>query len=799
MMSGWRHDVRYALRSARRSPGIVVLAVVTLAVGVGGTTAIHGFVSGILLSPLPYDDPERLVVITRNHHGQGFSGMMMPPRDVVTVMDENRSLSTLTGYAYRSVNLSGGDIPEMVRGGRALPGLLATLGFRPVLGRGFDPDEVERGERVVILSDALWQRRFGGATDVLEQDLRIDGEAHRIIGVLAPEHVLAPRPVALLTSMSVGALRSGDTGAVWLLGRLRQEVSVSAAHDDVNGALERWEEENRPHMGGWRADVESVPANITGGVRRTLLVLFGAVGLVLLIACANVANLLLMRGIGRTREMFVRASLGAGRMRLIRQLLTEGALLGLVACVLGIAFASVSLRALLAWIPAGIPRIEEVTLDVGVLGFAVTASLVTGVFASLAPAWSASRVELSGVLGTVVTGRRFAKAMTVVQVSLALALSIGAALLLESFIRLVSVDPGFDAESVVTMNVALPAHRYDDASASSMAVTNLLDEVAAVPEVAMAAASTWTLMSGSWGRAQMSVEAISGDAVEREQWPTIMGVTQGYFRVVGLPLLRGRDFERDERRPESSAVIVTEGLAESAWPGVDPIGKRIKYGGPDSEQPWFTVVGVTADARLVGLALESQDGLFQPLLSSDRAQSFVQLAVRTRGGPTESVPSIRDAVWRVDAELPVSDVETIEALIARNVSQPRFNVAVLAAFAWAALLMAAIGIYGVISYAVTQRRQEIGVRLAIGAERRDIVGMVLRQGLTLVGAGLVLGGVLAFVLARWLQSFLYEVSATDPSAFAVGAAVLGTIGLVATGLPAARAARLDPCTILRGE
>ena len=799
-------DIRYTLRTARHAPGFVLLVTLTLALGIGGTTALESFVSGILLKPLPYSDPATLVSIKRNNRKQGFQGMMMLSRDIVSIQEQIRSLSSLSGYVYSKVNLSGDESPERVNAAHVLPDLMSLLGIEPALGRSFRPEEHKTEQPIVILDYALWLRRFGGEPGVLGRELRINGVVHVIVGVLPRGRELTPSDVDLLVPMSAEALRGELILSLWVLARLSKGVDVGVADDEVNAILRRWEEENRPPVMGWGADVTLLREAIVGEVATTLLVLLGAVALVLLIACANVANLLLVRGVAREKELAIRAAMGATRGRIAKQLLTESVLLSLVGGTLGVLLAIGATRLLLVLAPSGIPRIDEVSVDAPVLAFAVAVSISAGLLSGIFPAFGLSHYDLDGSLkptGRTMTAsadrRRFRTVLAVAQVALALTLSISAGLMIRSFVRLVSVDLGFDAGGVLTMNISLPGYRYVEPHESERALIDILEQVGALPDVLSVAASGWAPMTGSWARAQMSVEATSGDIVEREKWPMILGVTPDYFRVLGVPLHLGRDFTYRDRYPETADVVVNARLAEGAWPGEDPIGKRLKFGGADSENPWFTVVGVAGDARLVGLALEEQEGMFMPLLRTDLTLSFVQLAVRTRSEPADAVATIRDAIWEIDEELPMSDVQTMDELVSKNVSRPRFNLAVLGVFAGVAIVLATIGIYGVISHNVTQRSQEIGLRMALGADRSAVLRLVMGRGLLLVLAGLGAGLFLAISATRLLTSFLYEVSATDSTTFIAASLLLGGTGLAATLLPALRATRVDPMTTLRSE
>ncbi len=799
-------DIRYSLRTWLKSPGFTSVAVLTLALGIGGTTAVYSFVSGILLTPLPYADPEGLVVITRNNKAQGLEGLMMISRDVAAFREQTRSFAGLSGYTYGGVNLSGDPIPERVWSARILPNLLPLLGIEPALGRSFLPEEHEGGQTVVILSYGLWQRRFGGDDGVIGQTLRIDGEQNTIVGILPRGSELPPRSVDVLTPMSDAELQRESISLLWMLARLDSKVSLEVANEEANSILQRLEEENQPPVTGWRADVVPLRQELVGDVEPTLLVLLGAVALVLLIACANVANLLLARGAVREKELAIRAAVGAARRRITRQLLTESVLLSLTGGGIGVLLAMGGKELLLAFVPDGTPRLGDVALDARVLAFAVAISVTTGIISGIFPALAMSRLDLdrslktmSHVMTSTPSRLRFRTLLTVSQVALALTLTIGAGLMMRSFLRLVAVDPGFEDDGVLTMQLSFPQYRYSEPHRWTNTLEEILERVGRLPEVGSPAASTWTPMTGSYAQAQVSAEAGSGEVLEQERWPTVLGVTPGYFRSLGIPLLRGRDFTLEDRPQESGVVIVNKRLAERGWPDENAVGKRLKFGGPDSTYRWFTVVGVVGDARLIGLASEEQEGMFLPLLRTDRTHSSVQILVRTGSDPMSAVPLLRDLIWQVDHELPISDIRTMGQLISSNVAQPRFQLAIFSVFAWLAMALAGIGIYGVVSHSAALRSREIGLRMALGANRSAVIKLVMRHGAALVLVGLVVGLGLAFALTRLLTSFLYEVSATEATTFATSSVLLGVIGLAATFLPAWRAARLDPMSTLRAE
>ncbi|HXV62831.1 MAG TPA: ABC transporter permease [Vicinamibacteria bacterium] len=799
-------DLRTFSRTIRNAPGFLLLAILTLGLGIGGTTAMYSFVSGVLLEPLPFDDPETLVVITRNNRAQGFAGMLFPARDVRAFREQARSFSRLSGYSGERVILTGAEDPENVRGARILPDFLSLLGNAPSIGRGFEVEEHETSAPVVILGHGLWERRFGGGADIIGRSLRVDGKEHTVVGVLPPGDDVVPTRFDVLRPMAVAELEGESAPFVWVVARRLPGISLAAAREDVNAILERWEKENRPPVLGWRADVETLREHLVGRLERPLWVLFGAVGMVLLLACSNVASLLLARSAERARELAIRAAIGAARWQIARQLLVESVLLSLVGGLLGVILAFFGTKLLVALAPFDVPRLARVGVDARVLLFSASASIGTGVLVGLIPVLALSRQDLDRSLRATAQAvssqlhrRRFRNVLAVAQLGLALTLSIGAGLMIRSFARLVSVDPGFETGGLLTFQLSLPSYRFSESARWDAVAEQVLERVSTVPGVRSAAASTWTPLSGAWGRAQMSVESTSGEIVEREQWPMVLGVTPGYFQSLGLPLLRGRELTLADGDSEDGVVLVNRELAEQAWPEDDPLGKRLKFGGAASTNPWLTVVGVVEDARLIGLEHEGQEAMFRPLLRTGRTLADLQMLVRTSTNPERLVPQIREAVWAVDDQLPIRDVQTMDELVSINVSRPWFHLVVIAIFAVTALTLAGVGTYGVLSHSVTQRSREMGLRMALGATRSAVLELVLRQGMGLVTAGVFVGLGLAIGLTRVLGSLLYEISATEPVTFVGAAVVLGIIGLAATLVPALRATRVDPMTALRTE
>ena len=696
----------------------------------------------------------------------------------------------------------------MVLAGRALPGLLSLLGIEP-FGRGFLATDHVEGE-AVILSHELWQSRYGADPSVLGSRVTINGELGVVVGVL-PQGLWIPagvgRRVDLLLPMDEAELQTSSGVFLTVLGRLGPGVGIEAAEAEVRRLYDGVNEAASRPSYGWSPELRTVSDATVGPVKTTIWLTFVAVTFVLLIACANVACLLIARGADRQRELAIRSAIGASRGQLTRQLLAASVLTSLSGGVLGVALAVLGTRALVALMPPGVPRLDEVGIDVPVLGFALAVSIVTGITSGLLPALGATKLDLrrSLSIGNHVfaspRSRHLRSFLIVSQVALALSLSVGASLLAHSFLRLQAVEPGFRYDGLLTQEVHLPAHRYPDQVTNRAAIERIVEHVRELSAVEDVAVASWTPLSGRYGRSQMSAEGDDGSVVERERWAMVAGVAPGYFRTLDLPLQRGRDFLPEERWRSSEVVIVNERFARGAWGGQNPIGKRIKFGGPSSDTEWLTVIGLVGDARLASIAAEEDEVVFLPLLREERNLSSLKLIVRATAGadPAALAPSVRDAIDRVDNELPVESVSTMAQLIADNLVRPRFHLLASSAFAFAGLFLAGVGLYSVVSRLVATRSKEVGLRLALGATRRDILTLVTEDGMTHVAIGSSVGLALAFAGTRFLASLLHGVSPLELESFVAATFLLLAVGLVATLVPALRATRIDPASMLRDE
>ena len=801
----FRQDVRYGLRLLRRSPGFAAVAIVTLALGIGASTAILSVVDAILVRPLAYEDPGRLVVILHNEGGP------IAPANFLDWKAQSRSFENMGAAEYWTPNLTGGDTPEKTWAIRMTADVLPVLGVRPALGRWFTEAESGAGaDHVVVLGHAIWKNRFGSDPGILGQPILLDGEPYTVVGVMPPSFRFAPfwaTQAQLWAPLDLSRRATSRTGAsLRLFARLKDGVSLEAARRDMAAITARLERE----FPGTNRNMQVIPLleKVVGDVRPVLLVLLAAVGLVLLIACANVANMLLARSSVRQREVALRAALGASRARTIRQLLTESLVLALAGGVAGAALGWWALRLLVAFAPAGIPRIESVHLDLRVLLATFVVSLLCGAAFGLAPALQSSGAPLQGALkegGSAGAGRegsRLRRVFVAAEVAIAIVLLIGGGLMVRTFLALKAIDPGWNPDGVVTLEVSVAGTRYADPEKRPALYREVHDRLAAVPGAASAGAINHIPIAGDvWGlpyAVDGRPKPLPGDspvAVYRAVLP-------GYFATMRLPILRGRDVAWSDDAGAPGVVLINEVLAAKQWPGEDPLGRRIML----DEGRWLTVVGVVRNAVQSEWNSEPMDEVYlaalqtPDLMGSPQSMSaYLTYAVRTSGDPATLAPSLRAAIRSIDPTLPVSEIHTMREIVTGVNGRARFQTLLLASFAGAAALLAAIGIYGVMSYAVSRRTREIGVRMALGADPRSVLRLVVGQGMGVALAGAAVGLVAALLLTRLMAGILYGVRPSDPVTYACVAVVLLLIALTASWIPARRAARIDPMKALRAE
>jgi putative ABC transport system permease protein len=803
-------DLRFSLRMLLKNPGFTLVAMLTLAVGIGANTAIFSVVNAVLLRPLPYQDPDRLAMLWTDDpkHDIHEEGVSYP--NFLDWRSQNKLFTDMAICSRRNaVVLTGGDEPERVMSDLVSANLFPLLGVRPALGRAFSPEEEIRRARVVVISHGLWRRRFGAAPDVIGKTLEIDGQTSQVIGVMPADFYFPTRDTQLWELASaarfwefVRAERFTDTWRV--VGRLKQQTTFDQAQAEMNTIGQRLAQTypvTNDNFMGFGVNVVPLLIQFTGkNLRLALWVLLGAVVFVLLIACANVANLLLARGAAREREFAVRAALGAGRGRLIRQLLTESAFLALVSGLLGLGLAAVGVRALIAFAPPDTPRLDEVTIDPGVLGFTVCVSLLTGLLFGLAPAWKVSRSNPNEALkegGRGSSGglrlRQTRGLLVVVECAMAVALLASAGLMIRSFMRLQSVDPGFKPEGLLLARVSLPQSLDRTPAQTAAFFPQVIDRVAALPGVQAVGAIGNLLMRGN-PDGTITVEGRPPDGSgEGAGELTAENISHDLFQALGMPLLKGRFFTRQETF-DSRVVVINETLARRFFPGEDPIGRRFKVGGPQSENNWFEIVGVVGDLRRQRLEKQAVSEFYFP-----SASNYMDLLVRVRADPLALAGAIRREIRAVDPTAAVYGVTTGPRLLEKLSAGRRFQTGLLALFATVALALAAIGVYGVMRYAVAQRTHEIGIRLALGARSSDVLRLVIGQGMKLTLVGVATGLLASFALSRVMAQLLFGVSATDPATFAGVALTLIGSALLACYLPARRATKVDPLTSLRHE
>ena len=801
-------DLRYAMRSLRRAPAFTTMAVACVALGIGVTTTIFGVVNGLLLRPLPFPEADRLVVVYSAHPERDMHGVNISRPDFDDWQRGNRSFAALGMWNWSTMTFTGaGAEPERVEAADVSPNVFSLLGVEPALGRGFAAgDDAVGAPRVVLLSWGLWQRRFGGDRGVLGRRVTVDGLPATVIGVMPPRFAFPQRGLAwqpLRRDPVNDAAASRFYAAA--IGRLRPEVAFEEAVADMKRISLDLQRSRPADNLGWEAELVPLREDLVGNLRRPLLVFLAAVAAVLLIACANVANLSLVRAASRGRELALRASLGAGRGRVMRQLLAESLVVAVVGALLGGALAVAGLRLAGRAFPDDVPFYFSLAVDRTVLVFVAALTAVTAGLFGLLPAWRAGSQRVAAMLrdGTAGAGEgrertRARAALVVAEIALSLVLMTGAGLLVRSYLALLSTDLGFDREGIVSFRVTLPETAYAERERRVIFFEQLLARLGTVPGIEVAGSGQGTPFSGWDVQTDVAIAGAPPPAPGEVREAHCQTVTPDFFRAMGVPLLRGRALTPADRDPAAPAVLVNELFVRRHLGGGDPIGRRVKVGIAEDAEPWATVVGVLADHRHYRLPQPMGPAIYYPYATWPGATQTVVLRTRL-GDPAAVLPSVREALREIDPQVPIYRVETFEEAVDRTLWRQRLQGQTLAAFAVLALLLAAVGLYGVVSYSVAQRRREIGVRLALGASRTQVLAVVLGQGAGLVARGVAIGLVAALLLSRPLAALLYEVRATDPLTFAVVPLVLGLIALLATAVPALVAARLAPQTALRAD
>ena len=790
-------DLKFGIRMLAKHKSFTAVAVLTLALGIGANTAIFSVVNSVLLRPLPYQDPERLVSFRSNES--------VP--DVQDIAAWNQSFADIGGNTIMPLDYIGGGEPAQWRAALVTGSFFRTLGVQPILGRAITPDDDKAGGPfVVMLSHELWREQFGGDKNVIGKSVQLSGNSYEVIGVM-PAGFKNPRddseawcPVRV-TAKEAAAYRGVHFLRVYA--RLKPGVQVQQALEEMRSLDKRLAEAFPAENARRQTALFPLHDRVVGEFRTPLLVLFGAVGLVLLIACANFANLLLARAATREQEMVIRVALGAGRWRLVRQLLTESVLIALLGGVAGLILAFLGVDALLALKPADLPLLDTVGVDGRVMLFALGVSVITGVIFGLMPAWHATRINVNDSLkegGRGVAGsarQRIRSALVVVEIGLALVLLIGAGLLIKSFWQLRAVQPGFNPDNTVTMRIELPEARYKEFSKQSQYRRALLDEVNTLPGIQASLVSE-VPMSGDWLTHDFLAE---GQQLAEGSEPDVqtVSVEGDFFRTLQIPLLRGRDFSSQDQENTPLVGIVNQTLVNQFFKDQDPIGKRVRWA-RDPKDRWITIVGVVADVKFLGLNAETFPAVYSPYVQSGRTwKRWMNLVVRGQNETAALTSAIKERVWKVDAQIPMTRVRSLRDVIGASVETQRFNMLLLGIFAAVALVLAAVGIYGVMAYSVAQRTHEIGVRVALGAQASDVLRLVLKQGLWLTLLGMAIGLAGAIALTRVMRTFLFSVSTTDPLTFVSIPLLLGMVALLACWIPARKATRVDPLSALRHQ
>ena len=796
------HDLRYAVRTLVKRPAFTTVVILTLAVGIGANSAMFSIVNSVLIRPLPYPDAERLMFIYGAFRG-GDEAAISPP-DFLDYRERNTVFSSMAARSFiGEAVLTGGEEPERVSAAFITANFFATLGVPPLLGRAFSPEE-ERGDGhdVAIIAYGLWQRRFAGDPRVLGQEIQVDGRRHTIVGV-TPALLDRTLDVQLWRPIAFGTGETSVRRFHFLrgLGRLQTGVTRAAAQrqlDDIARALERAYPENE----SWKLRLVPYKDMLLGDVGRALLVLLGAVGLVLLIACANVASLIMARGIARRGEIAVRTALGASRMSLVRQLLTESLTLGLAAGTLGLALGLALLKGVRTMSARMLPRLAEIEMDGTALAFTIVLSLLTSVVFGLVPALHVARDDLGASVRSLGRstgdrrGLRLRDAMVVGQVALSVVLLVSAGLLVRSLWSMQRVEPGFEARELLTAQIALPRTRYESRESHRRFWTAFLERVAAVPGVELAAGTTMLPLVGA-GDTYYYVEkrppATDADRMNAQ----INIVTDEYFRTMRIPVVTGRTFGAEDRGG-APAVVINRTLANRLFPGASAVGERLVV---DFGEPFVgTIVGVVGDVRAFGPRADPPDILyFTNQQAAGFGSGYMSLVVRARHDAASLTSPLRATLRELDPDVPLADARTMDQLLWDSVSDAAFRARLLGGFAAVALALAVVGLYGILAYSVTQRTREMGIRLALGARSREVFGMIVRRGMWMVGAGIALGIPAALGATRLLDQLLFEVGTTDLGVYAVVTAALGVAGLAACIVPARRATRVDPLVALREE
>jgi putative ABC transport system permease protein len=808
MMESFYQDLRYGLRMLFRNRLFTVVAVIALGLGIGANTAIFSVVNAVLLRPLPYEDSDKLVFVSEINQQLGEFSIAYP--NFLDWHEQNQSFEHLAVHRRQSYTVTGGSEPVRVNGRQVSVDFFAVLRVKPILGNTFSTEDDKPGASpVAILSYGLWQRLFAGQADILGQTVILNAKPHVIIGVM-PKGFSFPRDVEIWTPVGQQAALPGwmaraNHPGIFGIARLKQGVTLEQARADMTAISERIEQLYPNDVAGDRVSLQPYLERLTKDIKPSLLVLFGAVGFLLLIACANVANLQLARGGARQKEMAVRSALGASRLRIIRQLLTESAVLALLGGGLGLMLAWWGVELLISISPGDTPRLAEINLDARVFAFSLLLSILTGMVFGLAPALQASKTDLNETLKESLRGsstgpgsQRFRNPLIIAEVAISLLLLVGSGLMIKSFVRLQEVNPGFNPDNLITFELSLPRAQYPDDQQMVNFYKEIGQRIKALPGVEQASLASGLPLGNNGNQTAFVIEGEALPDPDKVPASEVVIVTPNHFRTLGMRLLQGRDFDERDTRDSPYVTVIDETFARRYWPDGDAVGKQIRFGGAGRDSRLAVVAGVVERVRMEGVDTDN-DRVQSYFVFTQLTWNSMSVVARTSVDPISLANACRSEVQSVDKNQPVYNLRTMDQIWTESIASRRLTMFLLSAFAFVALLLATVGIYGVISYSVTQRTKEIGIRLALGAETGDVLKLILKQGLLLVLTGIALGLTAALVLTRWLEKLLFGVSPTDTLTFVAVSLILAVVGLAACLVPARRAARVDPMVALRYE
>jgi putative ABC transport system permease protein len=796
-------DIRYGVRTLFSNRTFTIVAIVALALGIGANTAIFSVVNAVLLQPLQFEQPNQLVMVWEKRLQLGRLRNPVSPPDFNDWRAQNKVFEDMAAFSSQGFNLATSGEPERIQGAGVSPSLFSILRAQPRLGRFFGSDDDKPNtDPVVVISSGIWQRSMGSDPDIVGKTMRLNDKPYTIIGVTPDDFAFPNRRSEVWVPLILSPQDANNRGghSLMVIARLKPEVTLQEARTEMDSIAAQLEQQYPNPNTGHGANVFPLYEEVVADARPALLVLLGAVGFVLLIACANVANLLFARSASRSREIAIRTALGARRARIVRQLLTESILLAIAGGIIGVLLALWGLDLLLAIGEDSIPRASEIKLDGWALGFSLLTSIGTGLLFGLVPALQVSRPDMNEALkegsrsasGSI--RRNKTRSLFVVsQVAICLVLLIGAGLMIKSFGKLVGVSPGFNPENVLAMNISISGSRYAGSEQVVGFYQRALEQLSSLPGVQSAAAITGVPMAGGFGSRYFRVEGRPPQPAGQGFNANVNLTTPGYFRTMNIPLIDGRDFDERDVTKAPDAVVINQEMARRYWPDENPIGGRLAIG----DGPWRTVIGVVGDVKQSGLDVDTRPEMFWPYYQMP--VGFATFVVRTSGDPAAMTSAVRGAMQSVDKDLPVYNIKTVNDVISESVAPQRLNMLLLGIFAGLALVLAAVGIYGVISYSVSQRTREIGIRMALGASHSSVVRHVVGEGMILALSGVAIGLVASFFLTRLLSTLLFGVSTTDPITFAVISILFTGVSIVASFVPARRATKVDPMVALRYE